>query len=123
MQQGTPAPIVIEAPARPSAAQGQSSLQSLRTLDREHLIHPVSAWRAHEQRGVTVLESGHGCTLRDADGNELLDAFAGLWCVNIGYGQQSVIDAATEQLRKLPYATGYFSFGSEPAIRLAKKLI
>ena len=123
MQQGTPAPIVIEAPARPSAAQGQSSLQSLRTLDREHLIHPVSAWRAHEQRGVTVLESGHGCTLRDADGNELLDAFAGLWCVNIGYGQQSVIDAATEQLRKLPYATGYFSFGSEPAIRLAKKLV
>lgn len=123
MQQPIPAPIVVEAPARPSAAQGQSALQSLRALDREHLIHPVSAWRAHERRGVTVLESGHGCTLRDADGNELLDAFAGLWCVNIGYGQQSVVDAATEQLRKLPYATGYFSFGSEPAIRLAEKLI
>jgi adenosylmethionine-8-amino-7-oxononanoate aminotransferase len=96
---------------------------SLREIDRSHLIHPVSAWRAHEQRGVTVLESGKDCTLRDADGNELLDAFAGLWCVNIGYGQQSVVDAATEQLRKLPYATGYFSFGSEPAIRLAEKLV
>lgn len=123
MHRATPAPIVIEAPARPSAAQGQSALQSLRSLDREHLIHPVSAWRAHEQRGVTVLESGQGCTLRDADGNELLDAFAGLWCVNVGYGQQSVVDAATEQLRKLPYATGYFSFGSEPSIRLARKLV
>jgi 4-aminobutyrate--pyruvate transaminase len=96
---------------------------SLREMDREHLIHPVSAWRAHENRGVTVLESGQGCTLRDSDGNELLDAFAGLWCVNVGYGQQSVIDAAAEQLRKLPYATAYFSFGSEPAIRLAEKLV
>jgi 4-aminobutyrate---pyruvate transaminase len=96
---------------------------SLRALDRDHLIHPVSAWRAHERRGVTILESGHGCTLRDADGNELLDAFAGLWCVNVGYGQQSVVDAATAQMRKLPYATGYFSFGSEPAIRLADKLV
>jgi len=96
---------------------------SLRDLDRDHLIHPVTAWRAHEGRGVTVLESGHGCTLRDSDGHELLDAFAGLWCVNVGYGQQSVIDAATEQLRKLPYATGYFSFGSEPAIRLADTLV
>lgn len=92
-------------------------------LDRAHLIHPVAPWRKHEQRGVTVLESGHGAWLRDADGNELLDAFAGLWCVNIGYGQESVVQAAAEQMRKLPYATGYFHFGSEPAIRLAAKLV
>ncbi len=123
MQPTNPAPIVIEAPARAPAAKGQSALQALRALDREHLIHPVTAWRGHERRGVTVLESGQGCILRDAEGNELLDAFAGLWCVNVGYGQQSVIDAATEQLRKLPYATGYFSFGSESAIRLSAKLV
>lgn len=96
---------------------------SLIDLDRAHLIHPVAPWRKHEQRGVKVLESGHGAWLRDADGNELLDAFAGLWCVNVGYGQESVVRAATEQMRKLPYATGYFHFGSEPAIRLAAKLV
>jgi adenosylmethionine-8-amino-7-oxononanoate aminotransferase len=96
---------------------------SLTDLDRAHLIHPVAPWRKHEQRGVTVLESGRGAWLRDADGNELLDAFAGLWCVNIGYGQESVVAAAAEQMRKLPYATGYFHFGSEPAIRLAAKLV
>ena len=96
---------------------------SLIALDRDHLIHPVAPWRAHEQRGVTILESGRGVWLRDADGNELLDAFAGLWCVNVGYGQESVIQAATEQMRKLPYATGYFHFGCEPAIRLAAKLV
>src|SRR5207244_13541964 len=83
-------------------------------LDRQHLIHPVSNLRAHESRGVTILDSGNGAYLRDIDGRELLDAFSGLWCVNIGYGQESVVRAATEQMRKLPYATGSFDFGSEP---------
>jgi adenosylmethionine-8-amino-7-oxononanoate aminotransferase len=43
---------------------------SLIDLDRAHLIHPVAPWRRHEQRGVTVLESGEGAWLRDADGNQ-----------------------------------------------------
>jgi len=98
------------------------SNRSLQDLDRDHLIHPVSAYRAHEARGVTVLESGRGMYLTDADGRELLDAFAGLWCVNVGYGQESIVEAAAAQMRKLPYATGYFDFGSEPAIRLAHRL-
>ena len=96
---------------------------SLVALDRAHLIHPVANWRGHEQRGATVLRSGKGAWLRDADGRELLDAFAGLWCVNIGYGHDSVVEAAARQMRELPYATGYFSYASEPAIRLAAKLV
>ena len=44
---------------------------SLVTLDRDHLIHPVTAYRAHAERGVTVLESGRGMFLRDAEGREL----------------------------------------------------
>ncbi|MFT5481998.1 MAG: aminotransferase class III-fold pyridoxal phosphate-dependent enzyme [Pseudomonadales bacterium] len=95
----------------------------LRKLDRQHLIHPVTNLRAHEQKGVTILESGKGAWLWDADGNKLLDAFAGLWCCNVGYGQESIVEVAQEQMRRLPYATGYFSFGSEPAIELAARLI
>ena len=90
--------------------------------DRAHLIHPVTPLRAHERRGVTVLQSGEGCFVTDAAGHRLLDGFAGLWCVNVGYGRESIVSAATEQMRRLPYATGYFHFGSEPAIRLAAKL-
>ncbi|WP_176055500.1 aspartate aminotransferase family protein [Paraburkholderia caribensis] len=97
--------------------------QSLTDSDRKHLIHPVISYRAHEARGVTVLESAQGVYLRDIDGNELLDAFSGLWCVNTGYGHQSIVDAATKQMARLPYATGYFHFGSEPAIELAEKLV
>ena len=95
---------------------------SLVELDRQHLVHPVTNFHAHQKRGVTILASGKGAYFTDADGNELLDAFSGLWCVNTGYGQESIVQAATEQMRRLPYATGYFSFGSEPAIRLAARL-
>jgi adenosylmethionine-8-amino-7-oxononanoate aminotransferase len=96
---------------------------SLADLDRQHLIHPVSNFRAHEKRGPTILASGRGAWLRDDQGRELLDAFSGLWCVNTGYGQESIVAAATEQMRRLPYATGYFSFSSEPAIELAARLV
>jgi adenosylmethionine-8-amino-7-oxononanoate aminotransferase len=96
---------------------------SLVDLDRQFLIHPVSNFRQHEQRGATVLAAGHGAYLRDADGRELLDAFSGLWCVNTGYGHESIVQAANEQMRRLPYATGYFGYGSEPAIRLAARLV
>ena len=104
----------------PTALPNQAALDA---IDRAHLIHPVSPWRVHEERGPTVLASGRGAWLTDANGRELLDAFAGLWCVNVGYGQESVVQAAAEQMRRLPYATGYFHFSSEPAIRLAEKLV
>lgn len=97
--------------------------QRLIDIDRDHLIHPVTNFRSHEKKGVTILESGQGPWVRDAQGNKLLDAFAGLWCVNVGYGQESIVKVAEEQMRRLPYATAYFSFGSEPAIELAARLI
>jgi adenosylmethionine-8-amino-7-oxononanoate aminotransferase len=99
------------------------SIQSLIEADRKHLIHPVINYRAHEARGVTVLESASGAFLRDAEGNELLDAFSGLWCVNVGYGQPSIVKVAAEQMTRLPYATSYFHFGNAPAIELAEKLV
>ncbi len=99
------------------------SCNTLSAWDRQHLIHPVTNFRAHENQGVRILESAKGSWLKDIHGKEVLDAFAGLWCVNVGYGQQSVADVAAEQMRRLPYATGYFSFGSEPAIELARRLV
>jgi adenosylmethionine-8-amino-7-oxononanoate aminotransferase len=94
----------------------------LKALDRNHLIHSVTNFRTHEHNGVSILDRGEGAYLFDADGNKLLDAFSGLWCVNTGYGQESIVKAATEQMTRLPYATTYFDYGCEPAIRLAAKL-
>ncbi|MDB6454321.1 aspartate aminotransferase family protein [Falsirhodobacter sp. 20TX0035] len=95
---------------------------SLVELDRRHLIHPVSSFRGHEARGVRVLTSGKGATVTDAQGRTLIDGFAGLWCVNAGYGHESVVEAAADQMRRLPYATGYFDLGAEAPIRLAAVL-
>ncbi|WP_294646245.1 aspartate aminotransferase family protein [uncultured Aureimonas sp.] len=97
-------------------------MNSLVELDRAHLIHPVASYRGHEKAGVRVLRSGKGATVTDAGGHELVDGFAGLWCVNAGYGQEKIVEAAMHQMRELPYATGYFGLGSEPAIRLASEL-
>ena len=95
---------------------------SLVELDRAHLIHPVSSWRGHEARGVKVLRSAEGASVTDAEGRTLLDGFAGLWCVNAGYGHESVVQAAADQMRQLAYATGYFDLGAEAPIRLAAAL-
>ena len=95
---------------------------SLIELDRDHLVHSVLPPRLHERRGVTVLQSGQGAWLTDARGGTILDGFSGLWCVNAGYGHESIVRAAAEQMLRLPYATTYFHYGSEPAIRLAARL-
>ncbi|MBX4958763.1 aspartate aminotransferase family protein [Rhizobium lentis] len=95
---------------------------SLIELDRAHLIHPVASYRSHEKHGVRVLASAKGATVTDASGKQLIDGFAGLWCVNAGYGHDSIVEAAARQMRELPYATAYFGLGSEPAIRLAGEL-
>ncbi len=94
----------------------------LAELDRRHLVHPVTSYRTHEARGPLVLKSASGVHLFDEAGNRYLDGFAGLWCVNAGYGQQALVEAATKQMLELPYATGYFHFSNEPAIRLAAEL-
>ena len=99
-----------------------ASNRSLVEIDRDHLIHPVTSFRAHERHGARILDSGDGMWLTDMDGKRILDAFAGLWCVNAGYGQESIVEAAAEQMRRLPYATGYFHYSSEPTIRLAGEL-
>ena len=95
---------------------------SLIELDRAHLVHPVASYRGHEKLGVRVLKSAKGATVTDSTGHQMIDGFAGLWCVNAGYGQESIVEAAAKQMRELPYATGYFSLGSESAIRLASEL-
>lgn len=95
---------------------------SLIELDRAHLVHPVASYRGHEKQGVRVIKSASGATVTDTSGHQLIDGFAGLWCVNAGYGHESIVEAAAKQMRELPYATAYFSMGSESAIRLASEL-
>jgi adenosylmethionine-8-amino-7-oxononanoate aminotransferase len=97
-------------------------MNTLIQQDKAHWIHPVVNWQAHEERGAHIWQSADRVFLKDMQGHEVLDGFSGLWCVNVGYGHESIVQAAAEQMRRLPYATGYFHFASEPTIRLADRL-
>lgn len=92
-------------------------------LDRQYFFHPFTHAKDHEVTGPLTIASGHGSTLVDTSGREYLDAMAGLWCVNIGYGNGEMADALAEQTRTLPYYHTFASMGNEPVARLAHRLV
>ena len=84
--------------------------------DRDHFFHPSTQMGQHA-RGETpnrIITGGEGVYIVDRDGKRSLDAFAGLYCVNVGYGRKSITDAIAEQAAKLPYYHAYVGHGSEP---------
>ena len=97
----------------------------LTAWDRDHFFHPSTHMAAHA-RGDTptrVVTGGEGVYITDRDGRRSLDAFAGLYCVNVGYGRREIADAIAEQAGKLAYYHAYVGHGSEPSITLAKMII
>ncbi len=70
--------------------------------DLENVLHPIVQHKALEARQI-VVTGAEGSTIYDADGTAWLDAMAGLWCVNIGYGRAELANVAAEQLRQLAY--------------------
>ena len=92
--------------------------------DRDHFFHP-STHTAQHARGESpnrIIAGGNGATIFDRDGRESLDAFAGLYCVNVGYGRTEIADAIAEQAHKLPYYHAYVGHGSEVSITLARMI-
>lgn len=91
--------------------------------DLAHLIHPLTDHSQLPETGPLVIVRGEGCELIAHDGRRLIDGFAGLWTVNLGHGRQDLIDAATEQMRRLPYAATFGGVSSPPAIELAERIV
>lgn len=90
--------------------------------DQDHFFHPSTALGAHargEAQGM-IVKTAEGCHIIDRDGNRMLDAFAGLYCVNIGYGRQEVAEAIATQARELAYYHSYVGNGTEASVTLAK---
>ncbi len=90
--------------------------------DSKHFLHPFTDHQALAAKGARVVERAEGIYVWDTDGNKILDAMSGLWCVNVGYGQQELIDAATRQLKTLPFYNAFFNTATPPAIELAELL-
>ncbi|SMH34228.1 aspartate aminotransferase family protein [Maritimibacter sp. HL-12] len=94
----------------------------LQALDAAHHMHPFTANHELAEKGVRVITRATGVRLTDSEGNEILDAMAGLWCVNIGYGRDELAEAAYRQMKELPYYNTFFMSTHVPAIALADKL-
>ena len=93
--------------------------------DRENFFHPSShlAQHARGEAPNRVIKSASGVFIEDRDGNKLLDAFAGLYCVNVGYGRREIAEAIAEQARELAYYHAYVGHGTEASITLAKMIL
>ena len=97
--------------------------QQLQDLDGQHHIHPFTDHKALMEKGTRIITHADGVYLWDSDGNKILDGMAGLWCVNVGYGRQELVDAATDQMQELPYYNNFFQTTHPPAIELSKALV
>jgi putrescine aminotransferase len=96
--------------------------QGLKSQDRNHVIHPFSDLAVNKEKGCTVIAKGDGVYVYDSDGNQFLDGIGGLWCVNIGYGREEMIEAISEQISQLPYYSGFINLTNVPATKLAARL-
>lgn len=93
--------------------------------DRENFFHP-STHLAQHARGESpnrIVTGASGVHIEDRDGNRLLDAFAGLYCVNVGYGRQEIAEAIAKQAKELAYYHSYVGHGTEASITLAKMVL
>ncbi|WP_354128396.1 aspartate aminotransferase family protein [Bradyrhizobium sp. i1.15.2] len=102
----------------------RGSSNELTAWDRDHFFHPWTLVGAHARGDIStrVIGRGEGIYITDTCGRTSLDAFAGLFCVNVGYGRQKIAEAIAEQAKELAYyhASGH---GTEAPITLSKMII
>jgi L-2,4-diaminobutyrate transaminase len=93
--------------------------------DRENFFHPSThlGQFARGEAPSRIISSGKGVYIEDRNGTKLLDAFAGLYCVNVGYGRQEIAEAIGKQAKELAYYHAYVGHGTEASITLAKMIM
>ncbi len=94
----------------------------IQALDSAHFLHPFTDFKDLATRGARVITRSEGIYVWDSEGEKLLDAMSGLWCVNVGYGRKELADAAHQQMMTLPFYNSFFQTTNVPAVRLATKL-
>ena len=97
-------------------------LTNFETRDVETLLHPTTNLATHRTTGPLVLERAQGVYVYDTTGKRYIEGLAGLWCAGLGYGNEELIQAATDQMRKLSFTHLFGGRSHEPAIALAEKI-
>ena len=96
---------------------------SIEARDALHVLHPYTNAETHERDGGMVIARGEGIYVFDSDGNRYIEGLGGLFCASLGFSEERLVEAATRQMRTLPF---YHTFGGKsnaPSIELAERLI
>ena len=102
---------------------GSNKTADLKASDHRHHMHPFTdTQELGEKGGSRIITRAEGCYIYDSEGSKILDGMAGLWCVNMGYGRQELVDAAAGQMQQLPYYNNFFQCTHPPAIELSSLL-
>ncbi len=99
-----------------------AKLSNLAHRDIETVLHPYTNLDVHRSVGPLVLEEARGIHVYDNEGNEYIEGLAGLWCTSLGYGNQELVDAASNQMSKLSYTHLFGHKSHDAAIELSEKL-
>ena len=93
---------------------------AIQASDAAHHWHPFTDSAELAAQGTRVISGAQGCWLTTNDGERLLDAMAGLWCVNVGYGREEIVEAVARQMRQLPYYNIFFQCTHPAATEFAE---
>ncbi|PSJ37449.1 hypothetical protein C7I36_15595 [Zobellella taiwanensis] len=99
--------------------------KKLLDIDRNTVFHASTHLKQYAQGevGGRIITGAQGIRIQDSEGVELIDAFAGLYCVNIGYGRTEMAEAIYEQAKKLAYYHTYVGHTNEALIELSDRII
>ena len=106
-------------------SDGHDGNEAMQLQDRQTILHPFTPLKQYSsgEAAGRIVTGGSGIRIRDQTGRELIDAFAGLYCVNVGYGRREIAQAIHRQALDLAYYHAYAGHSNEPAIRLSRKVL
>ena len=87
------------------------------------VLHAYTNLKTHQETGPMVIRKGKGIRVYDDSGKDYIEGMAGLWCTSLGFGEERLVEAATKQMRELPFYHVFASKTHHPAIELAERLI
>ena len=102
----------------------QLTNDQLSQWDHDHFFHPSThlAQFARRKMGNRIITGAEGVHITDREGRTSLDAFAGLYCVNVGYGRTEIAEAIAAQAHELAYYHSYVGHGTEASITLSRMI-
>ena len=103
--------------------RNMTNTKEIQAIDSAHYLHPFTDHKSLAEKGARIITKSEGIYIWDSHGEKILDAMSGLWCVNVGYGRQELVDAAAKQMQELPYYNSFFQTTNVPAVKLAERIV